>query len=292
MIPIRFPSDSVFNHQASALPLHAMSAQWVKAFIPPSSALTTWTSGKYGMPIQSVPPAWRKMEFLWESDDCLYPLANNPAFDSTDTDQHWSGVDVLNNLLYEIYGIYPGQNDHACSGSIWYLGSNALRDDGWTSASESGLPIAPLSIRYDEAHQGGIRHALMLSLPWVAVDNSYVWPARHVAEQVGILPNGVPLGTRLRLRGDYPMPPGMSVEASRILAALRDYGAFVGDRNGDLKNPAMTGQITLEADCDTRLNMILQEITSRTAGISQWIEFVDESAFMVDPNSGRWRMRR
>jgi hypothetical protein len=159
-----------------------------------------------------------------------------------------------------------------------------------TSAIESGLPWAPGAIRYDEAHSGEIRHALLFSLSWPAVAAAHVWPARHHASPPGILPNAIPLGTRLRLRGDYPIPADKSIEAQRILAALRDYGAFLSDRNGDLAVPTL-GQFTLEAEPNGLWGNRLQEIVQRTVGISKYIEFVDESQYQAEPNSGRWKSR-
>lgn len=294
MIPIRFPSDSIFNRQVSAVPLHAMSDTW-REFFDASAGLTTWTSGTYGMGIQDVTGVpGRLMTFVWDSDLCPFPLQDNTVFDRPGADQVWRGVDTKNNVLYEIYSIMLGQsghNDHAYCGARWYLDSNRLRPEGWPSASESGLPLSPLTLRYDEAHEGEIRHALAFSLSWPAVANSYVWPARHVATyKLGILPNAIPLGTRLRLRSDYQVPAGTSLEASRVLVALREYGAFLSDRNGSISTPS-SGQFTLAAEIDPRWGSILDEITQRTTGISQYIEFVDESKFMADPNSGRWKNR-
>lgn len=294
MLSIRFPSDSVFNRQISAVPLHAMSDTW-REFFPLTSGFTTWTSGTYGLGIQDVTgvPA-REMTFLWASDSCPFPLQDNTVFDRPGMDQIWRGVDTRTDELFEIYSVQlgaNGHNDRAVAGARWDLNSNRLRPDGWPSASESGLPLSPLTLRYDEAHQGEIRHALAFSLSWPAVANSYVWPARHVATyKRGILPNAIPLGTRLRLRSDYQVPAGTSLEASRVLVALREYGAFLSDRNGSISTPS-SGQFTLAAEIDPRWGTILDEVTQRTIGIAPYIEFVDESKFMADPNSGRWRMR-
>ena len=290
MISTRFPSDSVFNHQASALPLHAMSAQWVARFFPPDRGFDVWTGGTYGLKVEDASMApGRAMTFDWPqtSDQVLYPLRDNHAFDIGNPDSHWCGVS--GSMLYEVYSVHAGQNDHAACGAHWNLASNDLRPDGLTSAIESGLPWSTGAIRYDEMHAQDIRHALLFSLSWPAVANTWVWPARNVSVRPGVVSDAIPMGTRMRLRGDYQVPPGMTLEAARILAALRDYGALLSDRNGSLANPALTGLFSLEAEPDSRTVGILNEVRSRTLGIAQFVEFVDESAFQYAPDSGRWK---
>jgi hypothetical protein len=115
------------------------------------------------------------------------------------------------------------------------------------------------------------------------VDNSYVWPARHFAARPHA-PNAIPLGMRMRLRPDYAIPAGASPECQAVLRCMRDYGLFLADRAGD-----PVGEFSLECEPSPRWGGILTEIAARTRGIAPSLQFVDESAHMAEPNSGRWK---
>jgi hypothetical protein len=218
-----------------------------------------------------------------DSDTCLYPFSNSQPFETCNPDSHWAAIDTVNCILYEMYNVHAGAQNYAAQGSHWLLTSNDLRPNGWTSADEAGLPISPGLLNYDEAQSGTIRHALRFALSWPDVDTSYVWPARHFAHR-DPLPNAIPFGMRMRLKANYVIPPGCSRECAAVLRALRDYGAFLADRAGDA-----SGNFALECQTDPRWGGIPSEINLTTRGISAYLEFVDESACMADPNSGRWK---
>src|SRR5437879_1282659 len=77
-------------------------------------------------------------------------------------DRHAIALDRDSCLLYETYDPHWDASGYrAGSGAIFDLRTGALRKDGWTSATASGLPILPGLARYDEAaEQKEIRHAL------------------------------------------------------------------------------------------------------------------------------------
>jgi len=280
-----FPADNVWNQPIGALPVHPMSSTWVAAFFPTMRGFAIATDESCGLPVLRTGPAWQRMRFDWpaESDTCLYPFSTAQPFETCNPDSHWAAIDTVNCLLYEMYNVHAGAPNHAAQGSRWNLTSNALRANGWTSADEAGLPISPGLLRYDEAHGGVIRHALRFALSWPCVDNSYVWPARHVAIRRHVA-NAIPLGMRMRLRSNVVIPKDASPECQAVLRCMRDYGLFLADRAGD-----QVGEFSLECEPSPKWGGILAEIASRTKGIARSLEFVDESAHMAEPNSGRWK---
>jgi hypothetical protein len=281
----RFPSNNVWNQQIGLLPVHPNSQVWVASFFPPTQGFSVATSPGCGLPVLRTGPAWQRMRFdlQAESDDCLYPFSNSQPFETCNPDSHWAAIDTVNCILYEMYDVHTGAPNYAAQGSRWFLNSNDLRPKGWTSADEAGLPISPGLLNYDEAHSGTIRHALRFALSWPDVDTSYVWPARHFGYRDHVQ-NAIPLGMRMRLKANYVIPPGCSRECAATLTALRDYGAFLADRSGDA-----SGNFSLECQTDPRWGGIPAEIVNVTHGIAAYLEFVDESGCMADPNSGRWK---
>jgi hypothetical protein len=128
--------------------------------------------------------------------------------------------------LYELFDARrSGGTWRAGSGAVWNLGSNHLRPNGWTSADAAGLPILPGLVRWDEVHDGAIRHALRFTAPTTRA--GHIYPARHDAGDSAsvALP---PMGLRVRLKA--------SVDISRypkharvILRALQLYGMILAD---------------------------------------------------------------
>jgi hypothetical protein len=109
------------------------------------------------------------------------------------------------------------------------LNSNALRQDGWTSADAAGLPILPGLVRYDEVIAGEVRHALRFTARQTR--GEYIWPARHEASSL----SGTqypPLGQRFRLKANFNIS-GFSPEIQVILRALKTYGMFLADNGSD-----------------------------------------------------------
>jgi hypothetical protein len=108
------------------------------------------------------------------------------------------------------------------------LASNALREEGKTSADAAGLPILPGLVRYDEVAAGEIRHALRFTAP--KTQQAYIWPARHHASTI-TNPKFPPMGVRFRLRADFDIS-GFSKTNQVILTALKHYGMFLADNGG------------------------------------------------------------
>jgi hypothetical protein len=141
-------------------------------------------------------------------------------------DRHAIIVDPTNKKLYEFFTFGRTSEGWACDqASIFDLTTNELRPDGWTSSDAAGLPIFPLTVRYDELKRGEIEHALRVTIR--KSRRAYVHPATHFASRLEDedLPR---MGERFRLRADFDTS-GFSPEVKTILAALKKYGMLVAD---------------------------------------------------------------
>jgi len=133
-------------------------------------------------------------------------------------------------LLYETYATHwNGSGYDAGSGAVFDLRTGALRKDGWTSATASGLPILPGLVRYDEVvEQKEIRHALTFTAARAA--RAWVHPATHYGNSDD--PDAPPMGARVRLKASFDL--SRFTGSSRvILTALQRYGMFLVDEAGD-----------------------------------------------------------
>lgn len=95
---------------------------------------------------------------------------------------------------------------------------------GWANASK--LPYLPLILRPDDIERGSIDHMLGIV---IAKDKGtgYAWPARS-GDGTGTNPDGVPMGTVLRLRADFDIS-GYDPSTQVVLRALQEHGAVVYD---------------------------------------------------------------
>ncbi len=112
------------------------------------------------------------------------------------------------------------------------------RGEQCTSADAAGYPIAPLLFSADEVAAGAIRHAIRFVLPNARIRRGvYVHPATHGTPSTSGPAEAPPYGTRLRLRGDYPvdsLPAGARV----VARAMQTYGMLLADGG----NVALTAQ--------------------------------------------------
>lgn len=234
-----FPADNPWNTRiddTSKYPTSPMSAAYtanMKTDRPLHADWGTWADG-YGIPWQTVSGApGAPMTFLYadQSDPGPYPFPPTVRVEGNGQagDQHVLVLDSSTCTLYETYGsvFQPDGSWQAQSGAKFNLGSDALRPDGWTSADAAGLPVLPGLVRLSEVQAGSIQHALRFTLN--NSQNAYVHPATHAA---GLSPTTYPpMGLRVRLRADYPVP-SFSAQAQVILRAMQQYGMFLAD-NGD-----------------------------------------------------------
>jgi hypothetical protein len=119
----------------------------------------------------------------------------------------------------------------ASNGAKFNLNSNALRPAGWTSGDAAGLPMFPALVRYDECQRGMVEHALRIVV--AKTRREYIYPATHFASSIPATSTNYPaMGQRVRLKSNFVIPDGWTIEEKAVLRALKKYGALVAD-NGN-----------------------------------------------------------
>jgi hypothetical protein len=236
-----FPATNVWNKRVDGLDVADDSATLIETIGSTKGLHMDFGSYPgYGIPYQvvtaSTPRSTVTFQYDAESDHIGYPIPTNPLIEgagpptSTEGDRHILMVDRDACRLYELFAAHKLSGHwHAGSGAIWDLRSNALREEGWTSADAAGLPILPGLVRYEEVALGQIRHALRFTT--MPTRSAYIYPARHEASDD---PNPAlpPMGLRVRLKSTYDVS-GFSAQARPIAEALKRYGMILADNGSD-----------------------------------------------------------
>src|SRR5205814_1729913 len=115
---------------------------------------------------------------------------------------------------------------HTGAGAVFDLRTGALRPDGWTSATASGLPEFAGLVRYEEATSGEIRHALAFTAGMAA--RAWVHPGTHYGNSLDS--NAPPMATRVRLDASFDVTRYTGLTRT-ILVALQHYGMFLIDES-------------------------------------------------------------
>jgi hypothetical protein len=232
-----FPADNPYNRDVSNDPVDPHSAEYMQhmgagsLFIHPDFGMP-----QYGLPFAVVGSGQPRvpMRFLYagESDPGPYPFPLTvPIQGGTQAtgDRHAIVFDTAECKLYETWNTFrSGSGFFAGSGAIFDLRSNALRPDGWTSATAAGLPLFPGLVRYDEvAVQGIIRHAISFEATTTA--HAYVHPATH-STGTSSSPWAPPFGTRVRLKKSFDLS-NFHGQSLVILKAMRTYGMILMDNH-------------------------------------------------------------
>ncbi len=253
-----FPADNPWNSDISAYPVHASSASYLSNMSPTTAFHPDWgtVSEGYGFPFSlgtGATPQPITWSASWGSTDSeklpcptgtnqfCYPIPLTAPIEggptaSTDSDRHVLYIDTAgapsNCTLYELYNAQnPTGNSGwtAANGAIFHLGSNTLRQDGWTSADAAGLPILPGLVRYDEVVTvGEIRHAIRFTMN--NTYQGYIHPATHAAGKTNAaLP---PMGLRLRLKAAFDTS-AYSGPTLVIMKAMKKYGIILADNGSN-----------------------------------------------------------
>ena len=164
-------------------------------------------------------PAWDRHLLVFQEGTCISQELYNVA----------NGIELPANGIGDALanGIYASQY-----GSAWIAEAGVRYDmtdplyPAIGAANASRLPYLPLILRPDDLERGHIDHMLGIV---IAKDRGtgYTWPAR-AGDGTGTNPDGVPMGTVLRLRADFDMT-GYSPATQVILRALQDHGAVIYD---------------------------------------------------------------
>lgn len=278
-----FPADSIFNAPVDTLPVDARSDAYIRSIgadtgLHPDFGAGLWAGAPIGIPYNIVkkkqPRVAITFRYASESDKGPYPIPAAPKIEGG-SDHHILIVQKKKCRLYELYAAQRTAQGtwRAGSGAVWNLRSNALRPATWTSADAAGLPMLPLLARYDEVAAGEINHALRFTANETRAE--FIWPARHEASD-STDPNAPPMGQRFRLKASYDIS-GFSPQTQIILRALKKYGMFLADNGSDWY---ISGAPDERWDNDALVDEL-----RRVKGAA--FEAVDESALMVDPNSGQ-----
>jgi hypothetical protein len=236
-----FPADNVWNTRINKLPVHSMSATWLAAMnssnvnLHPDFGPAGAEEQPYGIPWRIVTPSEERtavqFQYASESDPGQYPLNYlTPIEDGSD--RHAIMVDPATCKLYELFNTQyrASEVSTAGSGAIWKLGSDTLRPKGWTSADAAGLPILPGLVNYDEVTGGAMNHAIRVTAQ--CTNNSYLWPARHLAGVNN--PSCPPMGARFRLKSSFKLPTSVcAAPCQTVITTMKRYGLIVADNGSN-----------------------------------------------------------
>ncbi|MFH1060819.1 MAG: hypothetical protein V1797_19330 [Pseudomonadota bacterium] len=243
-----FPPDNPWNLDISQVRKHPMSAQWIETMGPEISLRAGFGSGNrnrttsiaagrglsFGTPYTVVRTDQKMVQIQFElagqSNPGPYPIPVNPPTEG-------AGYDHIIVLHYDQKKLYEVQKAermgplwYGLSGAIFDLTSNRLRDPSAISAADSGLPIFPGLVRWEEVNsRKSIDHALCFSSS--RTQKAYILPATHAVGD-SRNPAWPPLGARVRLKRDFDIS-GFPASVQVILTALKTYGMFLADQGKD-----------------------------------------------------------
>ena len=287
-----FPANNIWNRDISALPAHAKSAAWIGTMVQAGDQFHVNLGTTNGHVLNHTGAGYQAMTFGPCADGGeykgLYPYTPGVSqLQGGDPDHHCLMLDTTACVLYEMYDASSTTNN-CCYGIRWDLSSNQLQKYGDSSADEAGLPIATGLFTYHDLFETrSITHALRFQCRDIDIDwhdGSWLWPARHASNPgIAYKPVLIPFGARIRLRADF-QPSGAAANDPGFLtltAAMKRYGAFLGDRGSSV--------IALSGMADRRWGSWPNNFMNWSAQWIPYLEVVDESSLMMDPNSGQSR---
>ena len=281
------PNDSIFNTRIDKAPVHANSAAWVatlkKSGINYEQA---WGLSRYD---NSTPRIKLATKYTPQYNG-VYPIPVWPqlreeggnfaaGFGGAGGDHHLTEVNLSNCQYADIYNYAPGRNNTGTATSaVSYSGlSNALPSGGTDAA---GMYLQPLTLRLAELENGEVNHALRFSLSNNYIAPSFVWPA--TANAYPYSKNGMPYGTRLRLKSSALNVSNYTPMAQTLLRQLMQYGIIVSDGGGYVS-------ITVDQDLheDPSAASALKEVIKAVNSVNGMgaFEVIDESGLRSDSRS-------
>ncbi|PND55017.1 hypothetical protein CRM90_25060 [Mycobacterium sp. ENV421] len=221
-------------------------------------------------------PAWDRHLLVFQEGTCisqeLYNVANGVEMPAN------SPLDGVGNALYRAR---YGSKWIAEAGVHYDMSSPLYPSVGWANASH--LPYLPLILRPDDLARGSVDHMLGIV---IAKDRGtgYAWPA-GAGDGTGVNPDGVPMGSVLRLRGDFDMS-GYSAATQVVLRALQEHGAVVYDSTVPGQDGA---KLLAMSNGWAGSEHLTAQSELNTVPLSAF-EVVDVSGILVDPTAG-WQIR-
>jgi hypothetical protein len=220
------PPNSIFATRIDNLPVMNASKEWlypigkglgleygigvnvVDSTTPRIQHTFHYTTSQNGSWFPAPPLATRKRE-------------NGSYATDPQNDHHMLSVDRDSCHFYETYqdGIAVPSCPECTAASGWsYASSSYQMPNGDGATDAAGLPLGALIVHLSELLGGHIYHALRFTGPEGYIGTGMAWPASYGnGWEVG----GPPMGTRYRLRPDYPTDGVIGV-------AVIDAGQYVG----------------------------------------------------------------
>lgn len=241
-----FPANSPFNEDVSGRPVAANSAAMVATMSGRKNLAYNLDMGYVIVPAEQKLVGVKITAYPDESDAGPYPVPDNAPIEgwnpagreplaavqarAEDADRHVIVLDASRGLLHEFWqGRKTAQGWQASCEATFDIKTNALRPDGWTSSDAAGLPILPLTVRYDDVSRGEVAHAIRFTVRNTRA--SYVYPATHKASSK-TNPNFPRMGERFRLKAGVEIS-GLSPHVQAICKGLKKYGMINADNGGD-----------------------------------------------------------
>ena len=183
-----------------------------------------------GTPATTVPVQFDSSERAAASSPGPYDI---PA-DAAGLDGYAISVDNATCRSSELYGSPDTRPwEHATQGAIFDLNGFAPAADGAMSGIQSGLPMFPMLVRYEEVHSSSeIKHALLVNAP--VASSRHIAPATRGVEDGSDDADLPPLGSRLRLKASYACGQLSTSEMRKLCVAMQTYGMFLGGSSGAL----------------------------------------------------------
>lgn len=256
------PADTVFHADVTALPVLPKSDTWTHLLGGTLHATwggAPWQGSTAGMPVNTVGPNQAGETVIFNRgyntsgpsiDNTPYAIPDRPLVEGMPEVPAWDRhllvfqqgtcvsqelYNVANGVELPAAGIQDALGNAAYAalyGSTWVAEAGGHVDmnsplypaQGWANASR--LPYLPLILRPDDMSRGSIDHMLGIA---IGKDRGtgFTWPAR-AGDGTGTNPDGVPMGTVLRLRPDFDIS-GYDPATQVVLRALQQHGAVVFD---------------------------------------------------------------
>jgi hypothetical protein len=254
-----FPASSPFNEDISARPVAPNSDAMIATMKDRKTLAYNRDMTYILVPAGQAMVDVKITNYPAESDKGPYPVPDNAPIEDWDPsgkvtladkqakveggDRHVLVVDPMRGLLYEFWqGRKAPQGWQASNEATFDLKTNALRPDGWTSSDAAGLPVFPLTVRYDDVANGEVPHAIRFTVH--NTRNAYVYPATHRASNKTDV-NLPRMGERFRLKASVDIST-FSPHAQAICKGLKKYGMINADNGGDWRmsiapDPRMKG---------------------------------------------------
>lgn len=315
------PADTIFHADISDLPVQAKSATWLDVLGAGRGATlgagwgNVWMKSTGGMPVNVVGAAHPTERVVFNRgystsgpsiDSRPYAIPNRPLVEGMPSQPAWdrhllvfqegtcisqelynvaNGVElpansVLDGVGNALYRVRYGSRWIAEAGVHYDMSSPLYPAIGWANASH--LPYLPMILRPDDLARGSIDHMLGIT---IAKDKGtgYTWPASG-GDGTGINPDGVPMGSVLRLRADFDMS-GYSATTQVVLRALQEHGAVIFDST----TPGQDGAKLLAMSNGWAGTEHLTAQTELNTVPMSAFDVVDVSGILVDPATG-WQI--